>query len=442
MNSKDKVDNALARATDTKACCVRSGALDATPELVGRWFSGAKAALVVCDPRTRAAAGEKVEVLLKAAGYAVSEHVLEPSGKPFHAEMPYVDEIQAALASARAKNPDTVPVAVGSGVVNDCTKLASGRLGAPYAVCGTAASMDGYAAYGASITYNGAKQTFSCPAPRLIVLDVDVISAAPSGLMASGYADLFAKVPAGADWILADALGVEPIEPVSWATVQDGLAAALGDPEGLAARDKAAYSALTEGLVLGGFAMQALKSSRVASGAEHQFSHLWDMEHHVHNGDFVSHGCQVGVGTHYIAGLYERLLAYPVAGIDSAKAAAAWPTLDAQRAAVKELFADSDALPVALAETEAKYIDAAAVAAQIETLKRVWPGLKARLEKQLVPQAEIARRLKVVGAPVLPEDISISQERMKRSIRKAQAIRRRFTVLDVVLRAGLWDELA
>ena len=83
----------------------------------------------------------------------------------------------------------------------------------------------------------------------------------------------------------------------------------------------------------------------------------------------------------------------------------------------------------------------AAVAAQIETLKRVWPGLKARLEEQLVPQAEIARRLRVVGAPVLPEDISISKERMEKSIKKAQAIRRRFTVLDIVLRIGLWDEL-
>ena len=438
----NRVQEALARATDTKACTIGCGVLDETPSLLGKFFPAAKSAMVVCDPRTRAAAGEKVEALLAAAGYAVGEHVLEPSGKPFHAEMPYVDEIQTALEAARAKDVGVVPVAVGSGVVNDCTKLASGRLETPYAVCGTAASMDGYAAYGASITYKGAKQTFSCPAPRLIVLDVDVISSAPAGLMASGYADLFAKVPAGADWILADALGVEPIEPVSWATVQDGLAAALGDPEGLAARDKGAYAALTEGLVLGGFAMQALKSSRVASGAEHQFSHLWDMEHHVYNGDFVSHGCQVGVGTHYIAGLYERLLAYPVEDIDSARAAAAWPSLSEQLASVRELFADSDALPVALAETEAKYLDAAAVAAQIDMLKRVWPELKARLSKQLVPQAEIARRLRVAGAPVTPEDIDISPERMAKSVKKAQAIRRRFTVLDVVLRAGLWDALA
>ena len=40
---------------------------------------------------------------------------------------------------------------------------------------------------------------------------------------ASGYADLLAKSVAGADWILADAAGEEPIEPATWATVQDSL---------------------------------------------------------------------------------------------------------------------------------------------------------------------------------------------------------------------------
>ena len=53
-----------------------------------------------------------------------------------------------------------VPVAVGSGVVNDLTKLASGEIGIPYMVCATAASVDGYSSFGASIrSPEGAKQT-------------------------------------------------------------------------------------------------------------------------------------------------------------------------------------------------------------------------------------------------------------------------------------------
>jgi len=31
-------------------------------------------------------------------------------------------------------------------------------------------------------------------------------------------------------------------------------------------------------------------------GAEHQFSHLWDMQHHTHDGSAPSHGFKVAIG--------------------------------------------------------------------------------------------------------------------------------------------------
>ena len=101
--------------------------------------------------------------------------------------------MQEALGSVEA-----IPVAVGSGTINDLTKLAAHRLGRPYLVVATAASMDGYTAYGASITANGSKQTFDCPAPRAVLADLEVIAGAPGGMNASGYADLLAKNVAGA----------------------------------------------------------------------------------------------------------------------------------------------------------------------------------------------------------------------------------------------------
>ena len=71
-------------------------------------------------------------------------------------------------------------VAVGSGVINDLTKLtAAHRCGRRYMCVGTAASMDGYTAYGASITYQGNKQTFDCPAPYGMALDPRIAAKAP-----------------------------------------------------------------------------------------------------------------------------------------------------------------------------------------------------------------------------------------------------------------------
>ena len=117
--------------------------------------------------------------------------------------------------------------------------------------------MDGYTAFGASITYQGSKQTFNCPAPMAVVADLDVICAAPEEMNASGYADLLAKTTAGADWLVADALGVEAIDRTAWAIVQGGLREAVADPAGVRNRNPEAVRQLTEGLMLSGFAMQS-----------------------------------------------------------------------------------------------------------------------------------------------------------------------------------------
>ena len=58
---------------------------------------------------------------------------------------------------------DAIPIAVGAGSINDLTKLAAHLCGRQYLSVATAASMDGYTAFGASITHEGSKQTFDCP---------------------------------------------------------------------------------------------------------------------------------------------------------------------------------------------------------------------------------------------------------------------------------------
>src|SRR5204863_7822845 len=100
---------------------------------------------------------------------------------------------------------------------------------------------------------------------------------------------------------------VEPIHPEAWRIVQGGLREMLGHPEGVPSGDANAISRLIEGLMLAGFAMQAAQTSRAASGAEHQFSHLWDMQHHTYQGQAPSHGFKVGIATLAVTALYECL---------------------------------------------------------------------------------------------------------------------------------------
>src|ERR1019366_546101 len=109
----------------------------------------------------------------------------------------------------------------------------------------------------------------------------------------------------------------------------------------IAASDPTALKHLVHGLVMSGFAMQACLNSRPASGAEHQFSHLWDMQHHTFQGKAPSHGFKVGIGVLASLALYEDLLCRDLRTIDIDAAVRAWPTLNQLEQNASKLFGAS-----------------------------------------------------------------------------------------------------
>ena len=54
---------------------------------------------------------------------------------------------------------------------------------------------------------------------------------------------------------------------------------------------------IAEGLVTAGLAMAYAQASRPASGLEHYFSHVWEMQALERGVPYGLHGIQVGVGT-------------------------------------------------------------------------------------------------------------------------------------------------
>lgn len=433
-----RVEDALRSAGETRALSIGSGILGQVSEMFKEQFPGKKA-VIIADDITYMIAGNFVYENFKAAGIEQEEPFIYTDPE-LYAEYSYVEQLEASL-----KSHDAIPVAVGSGTINDLAKLSSHLTGRRYMCVATAASMDGYTAFGASITANGAKQTFNCPAPLACLADIDIISKAPGEMTASGYADLFAKITAGADWILAGSLKAEPIDEQAWSIVQGGLHDALADPEGVKKGDTKAISDLVEGLMLGGFAMQWSKSSRPASGAEHQFSHLWNMEHHLNNGEHVSHGFQVSIGTLAVTALYERILKTPLDQLDIEACCQAWPSPEESDKRALEMFKGTDFPEIGLHEIRAKYVSPEELAKQLGILKENWTAIKDKLAVQLVPFKEAKKRLQFVGAPTEPEEIGISRSRLRETFIRAQFIRRRFTVLDLAVRTGyfnIWlDEL-
>ena len=430
----NKVEIALSRTTDTKALVIGKNTLPQVADMFKQLFPG-KRALVIADRNTWRVAGCDVQRILAETGVAQDEPHIFTDPK-LYAEWKFVEELDACLSAT-----DAIPLAVGSGVINDLTKLCSHHHGRRYMVVGTAASMDGYTAYGASITKDGNKQTFECPAPLGMVLDPAIAAAAPAKMSASGYADLIAKIPAAADWMLADAVGSEAIDEFAFSTVQDGLRDALSDPKGVNEGNVAKVEQLAEGLLLSGFAMQAIQSSRPASGAEHQFSHLWDMEHLKFNGESVSHGFKVGIGTLASTAFLEMLLEEDVEGLDVAACVAAWKSWSETEGDIRAIFDnDPEFVSRGLVETKNKYVNKEGLRRELELLKAAWPELRERIRRQIIPFGEVRRRLELVGAPYEPEHIGVSRARFRASFEKIPYMRSRYSVVDVAFRCGYMEK--
>ena len=431
----NEIETALQRARDTKALEFGEGAMERLPKMLEALFPGKKV-VIVADDNTYNAAGRKVCGILDAAGTQMEDSFIfkDPD---LYAEWSYLQQLEAYL-----KERDAVPVAVGSGVINDLTKLASHHLGRRYVIVGTAASMDGYTAYGASITYEGNKQTFDCPAPLGVVFDPAVAAKAPAGMSASGYADLLAKIPAGADWIISDAVGSEAIDDFAFGLVQKNLRKALSDPAAVADGDVEATGMLADGLIMSGFAMQAISSSRPASGTDHQFSHFWDMEGLCYNGRHVSHGFKVGIGTMVSTACLEFLISKDLTRLDIDACVAAWPTWEAQEAYIRKIFEGKPGhLARGLAESRAKYCGPEEIRCQLNAIVAVWPELRERIREQIIPFDDVKEMLRLVGAPSRPEEIGVSKARLRDTFKCIPFMRNRYTGIDLIYRAGLFDEV-
>ena len=454
------IEEILEETVDTKACVHGPGVIGRVAELFRQLFPEARRAIVIDDVNTRRVAGEKVIALLKDAGIETAEYTINPDGSWFHATYDKVEEVREAIRSESTNRRidestnSLIPVAVGSGTINDLVKRSSEELGLRYMVVGTAASMDGYTSSGAALTVDGMKQTLPCRAPLGALVDTLIAAAAPKEMTASGYADLLAKIPAGADWILADALlpayadsenkhGCEPIHALAWKCVQGPLRASLANPAAVAAGDEKEIAKFSEGLLMSAFAMQASGTSRPASGTEHQVSHYWDMEDLSHNGQPVSHGFKVGIGTLISTRTIEFLLAKDLANLDVEEAVAKWPkSFEELAAELPAVYAGRPAhLKRALSEMSKKYSTPDELRRELTLLKRIWPELSAKLRKQLMPFDEVRAKLKAVGAPYEPEMIGVTRERFRETYRGVPYMRNRYFSLDLVSRLGLMDEL-
>ena len=417
---------AVTRSEATEEVVIGAGTVLQAGALVRR-VTAMPRVLVCADEAGFEAAGRPVVRSLEAAGLTVQTHILPTTPLP-KASVEEAELFRAMLAS----DADLFPVSVGSGVINDLAKYAAFQTERRYVTVATAASMDGYTSAGAPLAENGFKVTIPTRAPIAMLADLDIIADAPAEMNGWGYGDLAGKVPAGGDWILADALGVEPIDNVAWPLVQDHLSGWLDGPSGIKDGDRDSVARLFTGLTAVGFAMEAHGSSRPASGADHQIAHMWEMEGLTDRGQKVSHGAAVSVGCVVSLALFDWLLGQDLSALDIDHVLGRAPDLDAREANLVLAIQDPNIAAKAKVELAAKHAPPNVHAARLATLKDIWPALRDRLTSHLYRHEQMAQMLQQAGAPAFASQIGVSAQHLRATLQAAALIRRRYTIFDLL----------
>ena len=407
---------------ETRAFAMSEHAIDDLPEILETFFPG-KRALIIADGNTWKAAGSRASRVLEKSGY-------DSAGAFVYGKERMHPDSATADALCESFRKDIVPVAVGSGVINDIVKCASGKAGVPYCCVPTAASVDGYTASGAAMSVNGFKTTVPCPAPLAVVAEIAVLRDAPSWMLSSGYADLITKVSAGADWMIADLMNEEKISPSAWDLVQKNIREYVSDASNL--------GNVFAGLAATGYAMQLYGNSRPASGFEHLCSHVWEMEQLSVNGEEVSHGFKAGFGSLISTLLMEYLLNH--SALDIAKKAV-FPESESERiSSIEKLLArgcyGNKVLPTAMSKFKSGF----AAAERRDEIIEKWESFKQPVRERIIPFRELKAMLKKAGCPTTPQEIGLDKAQLTDGVRRAQLIRVRYNIADLLYEAGVLED--
>jgi glycerol-1-phosphate dehydrogenase [NAD(P)+] len=431
-------------ADETKELITNRGCYAEIPALLKKYYQG-DAVYFVADESTWEAAGKKVEEILRGAGIKIAGNLIFPAQPRLHAEYFNITAIEEKLKSAQSSFPGgIIPIAVGGGTMNDLVKRAASELKLTYLCVPTAASVDGYTAYGAAILYEGCKVTMECPAPLVLVADPDVLAKAPAYLSSSGFGDLASKIIAGTDWIIADLAGrhgapmAENIDLKIWNMVQPGLLDALNRSVNAAQGDAGAVKVLFETLAITGFSMQAMKSSRPVSGSEHLFSHIWEMDDLLVDGVPVTHGHKVAIGTLAATAVTEIFFADP-AGPPAKPAGFRRPTPSERMLEVSGAFKGSRAHDLLVKIGMEKFLDDKIAARIEEVFRDNWKDIRRRVLTRLLPYGELRTLLSKALCPLRGEDIGLTRSDVIATTRRAQMMRNKYTVIDLAWDTGAME---
>jgi len=417
--------------TDVREVRIGKGVLRQLPEIVKKY--GGTKPFLLSDRNTYAAAGKEAESVLK-------ESSMDFMGFSFPREHLEPDEFSVGQAAINFDRSCDFIVGIGTGTINDISKMLSKVTGLRYLIVGTAPSMDGFASNTSSMIVNGVKVSLDSACPVAILADPDVVCQAPMKMLQAGLGDMLAKYVSICEWRISHRINGEYYCEEVAALVRRSLKKCAESAGGLADRDPKAVTDVLEGLILSGIAMGFAGISRPASGVEHYFSHVWDMRAlEFHTGSDL-HGIQVGIGTILALKVYERIRTIQP---DRIKALEYVNRFDMKRhnAFLKEFLGSSAGSLILLEKKEGKY-DREKHAKRLDIILEGWQDILDIMEEELPPRSEAAALLQSVGAPVDPEALGLSGEVVRKTFHATRDIRDKYNASRLLWDLGMAEDVA
>lgn len=410
---------------------IEKGAIDKLPLFLGEMNS--RSAFVIADKNTYLAAGEKVLGVLERSGINIGKCI-------FSAESMEPDEANVGLAIMNFSPEFDVVIGVGSGVINDISKIVANVSGKKYIIVATAPSMDGYASGTSSMTLEGLKISLNSKSADVIIGDTDILCNAPMKMMLSGLGDMLAKYISICEWRLSHLINGEYYCEDIAGLVRASLKKCVDHAEGLLRREENAVKAVFEGLVICGAAMKFAGLSRPASGVEHYLSHIWDMRGAAFGTPVELHGIQCALATLISVKLYEKIKSITpnrekALGFVKSFDRAAWSE------ELKGFLGKGACGMIALEEKEQKY-SVKAHEKRLDIIIDGWDKILAIIEEELPSSEELTRLFDKLCLPKHINDIGLSAEVLPMSFKCAKDIRDKYVLPRLAWDLGIIDELA
>ncbi len=383
---------------------------------------------LVADANTYDAQGHAVEKALRAADLDLKQIVF--TNKEVIADAAHVFDVLIAAGA----EPRTY-IAVGSGTLTDITRFASHRTRSQFISVPTAPSVDGFASIGAPLIVHGVKVTLICQAPLAIFADSNTLCHAPQSMIAAGFADMLGKLTSVADWRIGRLLWDEPYDEAIARRTLDAVQICIDNADGIGAGEPAGIARLLDALLESGYCMLDFGSSRPASGAEHHYSHYWEMMLLREGRPAILHGAKVGVATVMVAEIYDRVRQLSRAQLSDLLEAAVWPARADEVAQIEAAY--GDLAGDVIAEHKA-FLDLNP--AEADALKRKilahWDEIQA-IAAQVPPAAVVADLLCRVGGPATAAELGFDENERALAAANGHYLRNRFTVRKLVKVLGL-----